>query len=156
VVCETGPAVWRSGGPDGACVEGRGHDCGVQMACASPGQRPSCGWLSSPEGVVLDVGGEGMLVAEVEVESRVVDIRVWHGVGSGQSGMSECRTVLSRQDRGQAQDVDKDGISALRPRPRTHSGAAQVEDAASTNRRRRDQDSHDNRVSGLTVISTSL
>jgi len=50
----------------------------LQMACASPGQRPSCGWLSSPEGVVLVVGGEGRLVAEVEVEveSRVVDTRV--------------------------------------------------------------------------------
>ena len=109
--------------------------------------------------VLVVGGGVGMLVAEVEVEveSRVVDIRVWHGSGwVGQSGMNGCRWVLSLLEGGRVQDVDKGGISAPRPRPRTHSGAAQVEDAASTNRRRRDQDSHDNRVSGLTVISTSL
>ena len=94
VVCETGSTVWRSAGPDRACVEGLRHDYALSMACASSGQRPSCGWLSSPEGVVLAVGGGGMLVAEVEVESREVGIRVWHGVEwVGQSGMNECRRV---------------------------------------------------------------
>jgi hypothetical protein len=49
-------------------------------------------------------GGEDVLVAEVEsevVESRVVDVRVWHGVGSVcQSGMNGCREVSTDRQAG--------------------------------------------------------
>jgi hypothetical protein len=97
------------------------------------------------------VGGEGMLVAEVEVESREVGIRVWHGVGSVSQSVRH-----ERVSDGVSRWVQADGhrmncrqrrhiSTAYLPRTHTRARRSAVEDAAST-KQRRDQDSHDNRV----------